>query len=1014
MVMNDQGRLTGDEKEIRRQFLRYFKNLYCSQATGLTNGDEEAHVNRVREEVFCEIQQSPKSTIPPSAHYKLLATPTMQELKETLFSMGPDRSPGPDGITARFLQVGWNTLKTDLLTQIKEIFEAGEVPQEWLNCRVTLIPKSKEPQTPADYRPISVGNILYRLTMKMIANRLRPFLKEVISQEQNAFIKGRSIAENIILVKELLHSFSQSDFKQRAFLLKADVNKAFDKLSWDFLERALRYLNVPERFIQLLISSYKRAKVTIMINGNGDGFLEPTQGLRQGCPMSPYVFIIALEVLSRMLHMARNRGDLKGVKVASSSPIFTHAIYADDLVLMGDTSQAELDVLTNIMHKFGFVSGLNINPTKSRLWFSKSCDEHIVGRVQRAWNATSVQGAERYLGVMLGTRGDAKMNGLMLLEKIKAKLSGWKSNMLSHAGRLVLIKSVLMTMPVYYMSIEILPKGIIKEINSLMAKFFWGKTGHSRYLSFISWKKLCQPVSSGGLGLKDLQSFGEAIFFKIVWALMAEVEKPWVQLCKAKYYPKVGYWRARSGNKGSKMWRQVMGHRNFFKEKVMWQLGNGHKTYALSQPWFLGWMVQEQASRFDRTLRVKDLVDAHNGQWEFQTLARLFQPTQVQNIIHGVSIPNLNDTREDRLIWKCAKNGNYSPKEGYRELMQAQQNMTVQHQGMWERIWHCKNILPKIKIFLWRLINRGLPLAVNMHKRFQNFSPQCQRCHEENEFEMHCMFFCHTSRQVWFGSQLGIRTHELPLDISMAMQQIFEMLNEDAIQIFSNTIWEIWKERNKTVIEQKEFKVNEVLQRTRVLYNPMRLGQLPSGQSGRKETELQEVASEGWQVLVDASWDVSCRAGCAYIIYAQGILHSVGMQAHQLQDSFMAETMALHEAITHVYGMEGVSLDTTVQFFSDCMNLVQAVNHRELDELPSWEARGLVQDIINRLDERQQRITLQHARREAVVQAHNLANAARRTKFNFRGKPNWLMQQHEGISNELNTCFFQRVQEHPL
>ncbi|KAJ4799769.1 RNA-directed DNA polymerase (reverse transcriptase)-related family protein [Rhynchospora pubera] len=466
----------------------------------------------------------------------------------------------------------------------------------------------------------------------------------------------------------------------------------------------------------------------------------------------------------------------------------------------------------------------------------------------------------------------------MLLEKIKAKLSGWKSNMLSHAGRLVMIKSVLMTMPVYYMSIEILPKGIIKEINSLMAKFFWEKTAHSRYLSFISWKKLCQPVSSGVLGLKDLQSFGEAIFFKIVWALMAEVEKPWVQLCKAKYYPKVEYWRARSGNKGSKMWRQVMGHRDFFKEKVMWQLGNGHKTYALSQPWFHGWMVQEQASMFDRTLRVKDLVDAHNGQWEFQKLTRLFQPTQVQNIIHGVSIPNLNDTREDRLIWKCAKNGKYSPKEDYRELMQAQQNMTVQHQGIWERIWHCKNILPK---------------------------------------------------------------------------------------------------------------------------------------SGRKETELQEVASEGWQVLVDASWDVSCRAGCAYIIYAQGILHSVGMQAHQLQDSFMAETLALHEAITHVYGREEVSLDTTVQFFSDCMNLVQAVNHRELDELPSWEARGLVQDIINRLDERQQRITLQYARREAVVQAHNLANAARRTEFNFKGKPNWLMQQHEGISNELDTRFFQRVQEHP-
>ncbi|KAJ4794391.1 RNA-directed DNA polymerase (Reverse transcriptase) [Rhynchospora pubera] len=201
---------------------------------------------------------------------------------------------------------------------------------------------------------------------------------------------------------------------------------------------------------------------------------------------------------------------------------------------MGDTNQAEVNRLGEVMHKFGYISGLQINPQKSGLWFSKNCDELTKHRVQQMWGARRVAAEERYLGALLGLKGDGRRMGALLLEKMKAKLSGWKSNMLSHAGRLVMIKSVLMSMPVYSMALEMLPRTIVKEMNILLAKFFWGKTDKSRYLSFIAWRKVCKPIEFGGLGIKDLQTFGEALFLKIVWFLMADENKLWVQICKAK------------------------------------------------------------------------------------------------------------------------------------------------------------------------------------------------------------------------------------------------------------------------------------------------------------------------------------------------------------------------------------------------------------------------------------------------------------------------------------------------
>ncbi|KAJ4811911.1 RNA-directed DNA polymerase (reverse transcriptase)-related family protein [Rhynchospora pubera] len=720
-----------------------------------------------------------------------------------------------------------------------------------------------------------------------------------------------------------------------------------------------------------------------------------------------------MEILSRLLQCALRENMIKGVRVAHTSLQITHAMYADDLVIMGDVGEEEVYALQTVLHKFAKASGLCINPHKSRLWFSKACATHEVIRVQMAWCAREVEGEEKYLGIVLSTKGDTKRNGILLLEKIKSKLTGWKSNLLSYAGRLVLIKAVLMSLPVYAMALEMLPKGIIKDINRIIAKFFWGKTNQNRYMAMVGWQRICKPFEEGGLGVKDLEKFGEALFQKVVWSLMADEEKLWVRVCKSKYYPLVGFWRAQKSGGSSKLWGQVLKKREFFADQVRWRLGNGQKANALSQPWFATWSVQQLATQTDRKLKVCSLLEENTGEWNIQEISRLFQPNQVQSIVMETTKPN-PQSEEDKLLWLKTRTGRYTVKEGYKELIQGGNQVSINQTVDWNLLWKCNSITPKVKLFLWRLLNKGLPLGVNMHTRITSFSPTCQRCHEENEYEMHCLFFCQTSRQVWFGSPLGIRVHELPLNIARTVSQIMGSLDDDGKRLFAVTMWELWKERNKTVIEHKPFKPPEVLQRVRALWGPCNEYMLPvHPKPQRSEKDKYEYNSMGWQVIMDASWDTSNSAGGAFLVYEKGLLHSIGMHCFQVQDPFHAEATILREAVKHMYETLQLPNNTKVQFFSDCLNLVTSVNQGEYMDLPAWRAERMIRELVSQMEERGAGMTLQHVQRPAVRQAHDLANTARRRRINYQGPLNMAPQQESTVLLVMDDNFYQRVLEAP-
>lgn len=214
--------------------------------------------------------------------------------------------------------------------------------------------------------------------MEVITNRLQPFMAQIISTNQSAFMRGRNIIDSTILIREIVHSFQCSTLKKRAFIFKVDVNKAFDMLAWPFVKRTMEEVYMPQALITLIMGCLKARKVTVMANGKGSGFISPTRGLQQGCPMSPYIFILAMEFLSRLFSVHQQKGDIKGLKIARTALCLTHSLYADDLIIMGTARIHEVHMIQTILKEFKSCSGLGVNPSKSKIWFSNTCSEEYM------------------------------------------------------------------------------------------------------------------------------------------------------------------------------------------------------------------------------------------------------------------------------------------------------------------------------------------------------------------------------------------------------------------------------------------------------------------------------------------------------------------------------------------------------------------------------------------------------------------------------------------------------------
>lgn len=228
-----------------------------------------------------------------------------------------------------------------------------------------------------------------------------------------------------------------------------------------------------------------------------DSFL-PSRGIRQGDPLSPYIFIICMEVLSLMIHKATVSSAWNPFWLGRKKVSISHLLFADDILLFGEVNHGKISSLKSILDSFCFMSGQTVSIDKSRVLFSKNTSIDDGSMFCNSMLIKEAPDLNPYLGFPISGSRPTKSSVKFIMDKILGKLASWKTKFLSKAGRLCLISSVLNTMPNYYMQCLLLPESILKSINSSFARFLWGKDGDQRGIHLLKWDTISSPKEEGG------------------------------------------------------------------------------------------------------------------------------------------------------------------------------------------------------------------------------------------------------------------------------------------------------------------------------------------------------------------------------------------------------------------------------------------------------------------------------------------------------------------------------------
>jgi len=372
------------------------------------------------------------------------------EVFEVVKGLNRDKAPGPDGFTIAFFQDCWDMIKTDLMGVFQDFHTHSKFVKSINATFLALIPNLK------DFWPISLVSGVYKIIAKVIANRLRRVVEKIISNPQNAFVKGRQILDSVLIANECLDSRIKSGVP--GLLCKLDVEKAYDHVNWDFLLYMLRRCGFGERWCSWIAHCISSMRFSVLVNGTPSGFFSSSRGIRQGDPLSPLLFVIVMEAFSKLLSITILRGFLSGFSVGSDSNgvvNISHLLFADDTLVFCGANSDYLLYLHMLLLSFEAVSGLKINLDKSVLV--------PVGHVNNMDELAGILGCGvsslplKYLGLPLGAPFKAKACWDEVVGKIERRLASWKRLYLSKGGRVTLIKNTLSNLPTYFLSLFPIP-----------------------------------------------------------------------------------------------------------------------------------------------------------------------------------------------------------------------------------------------------------------------------------------------------------------------------------------------------------------------------------------------------------------------------------------------------------------------------------------------------------------------------------------------------------------------------
>ncbi|KAI3808225.1 hypothetical protein L1987_24173 [Smallanthus sonchifolius] len=399
------------------------------------------------------------NVIHPEAALQMIRQVTREEVKEAMFSIGENKAPGPDGYTSAFFKKSWDIVGEEVTTAILQFFDNGKLLQQVNHTIIALVPKVPTPNSVLDYRPISCCNVIFKCISKILTNRIKGSLTNLVDINQSAFVPGRKISDNILLTQELMHNYHLNKGKPRC-AFKIHIQKAYDTVSWSFLKDILVGFGFHQKMVGWIMTCVTTVSYSLSINGNLSGYFKGKRGLRQGDPMSPHLFTLIMEVLSLLLHQKADKNPAFRYHEQCKKQKIINVSFADDLFLFVNADPLSIKIFRDALNKFSQVSGLTPNLAKSTAYFStvsQPVKQEILTLMPFKEGALPV----RYLGVPLISSRLMYRDCKVLVDRLDKKIDNWMTKSLSFAGRLQLIKSVMSAMHIYWASVFMLPARII-------------------------------------------------------------------------------------------------------------------------------------------------------------------------------------------------------------------------------------------------------------------------------------------------------------------------------------------------------------------------------------------------------------------------------------------------------------------------------------------------------------------------------------------------------------------------
>ncbi|XP_047057289.1 uncharacterized protein LOC124663662 [Lolium rigidum] len=551
-----EGTIVGDDN-LKVYITEFYKKLFGAPAS--------TNISLVEND-FQDITQ-----ISPLENEILTAPFTEKEVFEAVSQMELNKAPGPDGFPAEFYQKFWDVIKKDLMALFSQ-FSNGDLPLYKLNFGViTLLPKKENAVQIQQYRPICLLNVCFKIFTKVGTNRISGIAPRVIKPTQSAFMPGRNILEGVVILHETIHELHTK--KLDGVLFKIDFEKAYDKVKWPFLQQTLRMKGFDPEWGRAVQQFVQGGSVGVKVNDDIGHYFQTKKGLRQGDPLSPMLFNIVVDMLAILIERAKGDGQVGGLIPHLVEGGLSILQYADDTILF---LEHDLDKAVNmklILCIFEELSGLKINFHKSEIFcFGKAKEEE--DQYRHIFGCDAGQLPFRYLGIPIHYKKLKNSDWYPVETRFESKLGCWKGKLLSYGDRLVLINSVLTSLPMFMLSFLRIPVGVRKRLDFYRSRFFWQSDENKKKYRLTKWNIVCRPKDQGGLGIEVLEIKNRCLLSKWLFKLLNE-NGVWQELLHNKYLAHKTLSQVEAKPTDSPFWKGLMEVKHEFFQRGSFKVGNG-------------------------------------------------------------------------------------------------------------------------------------------------------------------------------------------------------------------------------------------------------------------------------------------------------------------------------------------------------------------------------------------------------------------------------------------------------